>query len=405
MSPLDAWIADNDRYLQTALAWLRAQLERMVSVPQSRHSWQQRVFRTGRAPAATIAPPFLPPPLPIPDEMREAETATSPPALIVLARRLGFSNFERHVLLLCAAMELDGRIAGLCARAQSDPNRPFPTFEIALNAFEAPTWDALSPERPFRRWRLIDIHQPAAQPLIRSALKADERIVNFIKGLNYLDDRLAPLLSVRPTAAAALPPSQGAVVNAIIGKVRDGSASANGSGHVLQLIGGNIESTFAVASEASRQLGLVLYDIAAAILPTQSADVETFARLWQRENLLLPIALLIDASEVDRSGSAADAIRRLLGKSDGLIILAAREPWPDLASRSDVFAVTRPTTTEQRQLWVDALGDALSSTSQFTRRLAAQFDFDAASIRKIAHDSLVASGKNESRLPDHLWSD
>ena len=53
---------------------------------------------------------------------------------------------------------------------------------------------SLSPERPLRYWRLIEINQPGAQPLVSAALRADERVVNYVKGLNYLDDRLMPLL-------------------------------------------------------------------------------------------------------------------------------------------------------------------------------------------------------------------
>ena len=57
---------------------------------------------------------------------------------------------------------------------------------------------------------MLDIHQPAAQALTVSALRADERIVNYLKGLNYLDDRLSPFLSPLDLASgsAALGESQ-----------------------------------------------------------------------------------------------------------------------------------------------------------------------------------------------------
>ena len=98
-------------------------------------------------------------------------------------------------------MELDTRIAGLCARAQDDPQKNFPTFALALALFDEPSWDALSPERPLRFWRLIEISQLGAQPLTASALRADERIVNYLKGLNHLDERLSSLLSPLETFA------------------------------------------------------------------------------------------------------------------------------------------------------------------------------------------------------------
>ncbi|MDD5736202.1 MAG: hypothetical protein PHQ39_12125, partial [Methanothrix soehngenii] len=147
--------------------------------------------------------------------MEEAGKVEPPPALIMLSQRLGLSRFEQDLLLLSAAMELDTRIEGLCARAQDDMARPYPTFALGLVLFDNPSWDALSPHRPLRYWQLLEIHQAAAQPLTSSPLRADERIVSFIKGLNYLDDRLSRILVLLPLSngKADLPPSQSASVD------------------------------------------------------------------------------------------------------------------------------------------------------------------------------------------------
>ena len=133
--------------------------------------------------------------------MTSLESGDPPPALVGLGQRLGLARFERDVLLLCAALELDTRRAALCARGQDDPQRPYPTFALAMALFDDPAWEALAPERPLRYWRLIEINQPGAQPLTSSALRADERIVNYLKGLNTLDDRLATFVSpIEPDA-------------------------------------------------------------------------------------------------------------------------------------------------------------------------------------------------------------
>ena len=76
-----------------------------------------------------------------------------------------------------------------------DPGRPYPTFALAFTLFDGPHWDALSAERPLRYWRLIEINQPGVTPLTMSALRADERIVNYLKGLNQLDDRLTSFVA------------------------------------------------------------------------------------------------------------------------------------------------------------------------------------------------------------------
>ena len=86
-------------------------------------------------------------------------------------------------------MELDTRIPAPAVRPRKT-GRPYPTFALAFTIFDDPSWDALSAERPLRYWRLVEINQPGATPLTTSALRADERIVNYLKGLNRLDDRL-----------------------------------------------------------------------------------------------------------------------------------------------------------------------------------------------------------------------
>ena len=50
----------------------------------------------------------------------------SPPALVELANILGLLRFERDLLFLCVAMELDTGTATLCAQAQNDGQRPYP---------------------------------------------------------------------------------------------------------------------------------------------------------------------------------------------------------------------------------------------------------------------------------------
>jgi hypothetical protein len=324
-----------------------------------------------------------------------------PPALVVLEHRLGLSQFEQEILFLCAAMELDTRIASLCSRAQDDPNRPYPTFGLALTLFDDPAWDALSPERPLRYWRLIEINQPGAQPLTTSALRADERIVNYLKGLNYLDDRLAPLMAPIATDADVLPPSQRRIAEVIVQQLQRLAHGARPP--IFHLLGADSQSKLSVARQASESLGLTLYRVAADAIPTQSGDHETFVRLWQRESALLPIALYIDAAQIERTGNPhTGPIQRMVSRAAGVMFLDTREPWPDLGRDALALDVAKPTPAEQHEAWAEALGEQGKDQAG---RLAGHFNFNVATLKRVASAASSVSKDDPEALGTTLWAD
>jgi hypothetical protein len=446
MTDLERWLDANDRFLAASVASLRERLERLAmasrpeppaapvvptpppartaptSVAAAAPVAATPVGRTrslfdrlrGVAPAPAVSGTLQLPRLaadPITDHAPASQTtpetqpvvtpADPPPALTLLARRLGLSDFESQILLLCAAMELDTRIASLCARALQDASRPYPTFALALRLFEQPAWDAMSPDRPLRYWRLIEINQPGVQPLVNSALKADERIVNYLKGLNYLDDRLAPLVTPIPRDATPLPLSQQTVSDAIADYLA--RAKETSQTPVLQLLGSDSHSKQLIAERASARLGLLPHRVSAESLPTQSTDLESFVRLWQRESALLPLALYIDTTELDRTtGPVVSALQRVCKRGMGVIFVDTRQQWADLGRGSLAVDIARPTPAEQHAAWTEALGGQATETSQ---RLAAQFNFNLPVIQSIAAGARLRVSGDADRLGDAVWSD
>ncbi|MGD1942036.1 MAG: ATP-binding protein [Leptolyngbyaceae cyanobacterium] len=420
MSELEQWQQTNDRYLSRALHWLRLRLTQrlpspppaspaLTATPPTPRRWWQR-----RSPST---PPPTPPPVStpavewLPEEdlaqaaaaMAEAAQASPSPALIQLAQRFGLSEFEQQVLLLCTAMELDTRIASLCARVQGLPEPGYPTFALALSLFEAPAWDVLSPERPLRFWRLLEINQPGAQPLTTSPLRADERIVNYIKGLNYLDDRLTPLLSpLTLPRDAQLPASLAAHVDSLIAQL--GEPTVHPPAYV-QLTGTDAVSQQLVAQRTATQLGLALYRLSLDLLPSQLGDLETFSRLWQRESGLFPLTLLIDLHDTDLNNEtrpSVTALRRFLSRNQMLVFLSTREVQQSLIDNSLVVDVEKPTAQEQMGLWRQALGILAPATLP---QLTSQFKLTPIAIQKIARE-VTQQGPSQSSEAIHqqLWA-
>ena len=403
-----AWQEANDRYLATELKSLREALDRLanqeVSTPAVRP--QQRValwrrwsaiFSQGEAAEPVPTEPVqaeegLPPAA---DTVSESDEPV--PALEIIAQRLGLTNFERRTLLLCAAMEFDTSIGRLCAKAMRDPSNAHPTFAVALAAFDNASWDVMSPERPLRRWRLIEIIQPGAQPLITSAIRADERIVSFIKGLNYLDDRLSPLVTPVTGEDEVLPPSHAEVAQRVLEELR---LAHDGPLPVLQLLGADSASKLTIARNVARQLGLGLFRVSAGALPQNVGDADSFALLWQREAVLMPVALYVDAPDLDREDDArASALLRLLRGTNGVIFLDTSEQWTGTGRGGRSFEVSRPLASEQLGAWTEALGAADSIAA----RLAGQFNFDMRSIRTTAAQALAAAGDDKPSRDAYLW--
>jgi hypothetical protein len=459
MSDYAQWLGANDDYLADALADLRARLQRaaelheapiagmprqpapatatpaaasasalMESAPavvvpaELKHSWLARVFggQSSRAPMSVAEMEAIdklrPEPLPIVADVpaditgnsgvsndasalqdpSPADDSSQPPALAVLANRLGLSAFERELLLLCIGMELDTRFPALCAQAQHDPTKPYPTFALAFAVLDQPSWDALSPERPLRYWRLLDIHQPGSLPLIGAALSADERVVNFVKGMNYLDDRLMPLLTA--LAPATLPPSQRAIADRILDGLRH--VPAGEALPAVQLLGSDSVSKQGVAHAIADAFGAQAYRLSAELLPSAIAEQETLIRLWQRESQLLPIALYIDATDIERSDATAVLVKRFLARAGGLSFVDTHEPWANTANHTLSVDVAKPTAIEQRSLWQRLLGDAAGRQPQ---HLAGHFDFNLGKIEQIAHTALAAVEQKPEALAKSLW--
>ena len=337
------WETANQHYLALALAGVQHAL--------AQHSGQ------GDLAAAYLAP----------DDRALVELRASmsqPPALDQLTDLFDLSPFERAVLLLCAGIELDARVAPLCAAAQGDAQRDYPTFSLALAALPDAHWSALSPAAPLRYWQLLRL-QPE-RGLAQGRLQIDERILHYLVGVDYLTEQLAPLL--QPVGAPdSLVPSQAELARDIATTLAHAEALP-----LIQLAGPDSFSRQQIAAAACSQLGLALYRLPAALLPDHTSDVETLRRLWLRESALSRTALLLDFEDSDLRQHAG--LRLFLDNRQGVLILSGRERQPLGQVAVVSYDVPKPTAAEQRQLWQDGLGTLAPVLNGQIERLVTQFD-------------------------------
>ncbi len=364
------WADWNAGHLNAALRWLQTRLD-------------------GLALLGLDAPPGALAELP---EVREAARALdeytaaseAPPALDFVSSAFGLGSFERDVLLLTAAAELDPDLGFRCGRALGTDRAHPPTFALALALFDAPAWEALAPTRPLRYWHLVHVTQAAEQPLIHAALRADERLVHYLKGLDDLDTALLPLVHPLGIVAEEVPADDriDQAVRALQGNP--------GRPPILVCLGANAASKRLLAAGVAARLGVRLYVLDVRDRPASAEEQDTFVRRWNREAALLRVGLFVDASEgePDPAEGGAHRFGRFLDGLHGLVVLAT----PDVRTsttrpllRLDVGA---PTVAERAAAWARALGPDAGSTPD---RLAVQFELDLPAIAALAATTLAAT--------------
>ncbi|HKP03808.1 MAG TPA: AAA family ATPase [Chthoniobacterales bacterium] len=339
------WPEENQRLLMAAVATVRAALER-------------HAHRTDAEPAREEAQPPI--------------AASDDSALSNLCRAFGLSAFERSVLLLCAGMELDSGFATHCASAQGDPRKTYPTFSLALAALPEPHWSALLPTAALRHWRLVEAS--GGDSLTTSSLRIDERILHYLTGLSYLDERLHAYF--QPLRVCAdLPPSHTVIANRAAALWQD----QNGTG-LIELFGEDDSAKRAIAAAASSALGLQLRVLRVGDIPAPPVERDTFIRLWERETMLSGGALLVDCCGEDDSTENKTHLTALLRRLRGPVALATRQPLRDIPRPVVRLEVRRPALAEQRTLWRDAVGDLTPALNGELDGITAQFSLGVEAI-------------------------
>jgi hypothetical protein len=323
---------------------------------------------------------------------RSSAAPPGPSALEVLVAAFDLTDFERDLLVLTAAAEIDPRTAARCAARSGDPQRGYPTFGVALAALPDPHWSALAPLAPLRRARLIEVEP--GDSLVGSRLRIDERVLHFLMGVPYLAAELRGFVR-----AAVLPPmlprAHADVAEQVAGQWRSGPAELTGADRV---------SRRDLSAAAADRLGLRLFVLRAEELPADPAERETLARVWEREAVLLPAALLIEVSPEVPGGPGAPAEPRVdsfLSLLEVPVVVGADEggPIPRAGRRFTVPALSKP---EQREIWAAALDGVAPVRDGDLHSLVAQFSLSAPVIRNAAEQVRRQLGPAATPPPEQL---
>ena len=313
----------------------------------------------------------------------------SPPAIDRLVELFDLSAFERDLLLLCAGVEMDSRLAAQCADAQGHPQRTHVTFGLAMATLSGPHWSAVTPFQPLRRFRILELRDE--QNLTSAPLRLDERVLHYLAGINVLDPRLESLLRFSPSPGWISDEHEAIAMEA----ARMLASSAEYL-PVVHLCGDDPRGQEDTAALAAHCLGRQLLMLRNESLPSVGPEFETLALLWQRESLLLPGALLLQCGTSGLTSSAAYLLERL----PGLVFLSSRDTLR--LNRPVIrFDVNKPGPAAQKQIWERALGTAAVNFDGTLDDLSHQFRLSARTI--FSTGSLMTSSGDGLRSAA-LWN-
>jgi hypothetical protein len=312
-----------------------------------------------------------------------------PTALENLILLFGLSRFERDLVLLAAGVEMDSTIAGLCAQMSAQPSRASLTFGLAMASLAEPHWSAITPARPLRAMRLVNMEAGAG--LTSAPMRIDERILHYLAGINVLDSRLETF--VRP---GVFPDEMSADHREVSEQALRLIRTDSGRVPVIHLFGDDALGQEDVSALVAAESGLRLYVVKADELPPVGPELDQFLLLWSRESLLLPGALLIQCALNGLTGAGQYVAERL----QGLLFISSNEPI-NLNCAFLRFDVDKPGPAEQRRLWEAALGKHALPTNAVMDDLSQQFRLSTRTI----YTTSTLVGSNGSGLKVHdLWN-
>ncbi|MEM9450430.1 MAG: ATP-binding protein [Cyanobacteria bacterium P01_E01_bin.6] len=352
------WQIDNHQTLMTHLARLRQLL--------MAHADPDLITED-------ISPPDSAPSPSIPSSRH-----ASPSALDQICNGFCLSPFERDLLLLCAGIELDASFRILCAAAQGDAQRTYPTFSLALAVLQDAHWSALTPMAPLRRWKLLEVGTGAS--LTFSPLRIDEWVLHYLVGVLHMDERLLGFVEPVEFDDDLVLSHWGLAEQMVAAWSLDGDVA---SLPILQLCGNEIAGKRAIAATACHFAGLHLYTFPGYAVPTQFSDLVQFRHIWEREAALVGNALMIECDELEDTDVNRDGAITYLSESlRSPVILTSSDRRHARQRPMLTFDVYAPESHEQHQIWQAALGDALhTQLNGQVERMVAQFNLTGPAIQ------------------------
>ncbi|MCC4800621.1 AAA family ATPase [Enterovibrio norvegicus] len=328
---------------------------------------------------------------------------TEPPtAFTLLVQQFGLNGVDQTALALSLSAALDSDVSKICASMSGNPLQTNPSIGMALSLHGLSDQggesdrSVFSPHSPLRYWLLIEWQSIGASDAI---ISPDERILNFVRGVNYLDERLSVMLEPTRDHAAQRPLSASQEIQRI-GALRfiQQMMQVHTQSHraIIELYGEDKTSKRNMAHALAASVGMNLHRLHATSLPTHANDLDALSRLWQREAGLSPLLLVIEGTD---DPSRQHVVEQFVERIHGVVVLEAGDSPMGIFPHSFPLHVARPSVTEQEQYWRQLLPHA---DADLPLRLSEQFSFSQSDIQQLVTVSSLHE-QGGSHVEQVLW--
>ena len=179
-------------------------------------------------------------------------------------------------------------------------------------------------------------------------------------------------------------------------------ADAGRAAAFVYLLGSDPEAGRELAEGAAAASGLLLRRLSGRVLEAADAEADALARLLRRECLLAPLALYLDARDLEPPAARRlpEFLVRLAGPGGGPLFVALEEVPSDAPPAALAPDVGRPDPGQQRAAWAEELGP---DAGDLPGRLAGQFQLGRSAIRRIARAARCGGPSDPQGFAARLW--
>ncbi len=349
----------------------------------------------------------------------QPELSTIEPAIISsttleqICQRFQLSEFERYILVFCAALEIDARFPALCEAAHDVKHKYYPTFSLALSALPNPHWSALAPDGKLRYWKLIEFG--SGNTLTETPLHIDERILHYLVGVPTIDPLLTGLIEL-PQNSRQLIPSHQNLSNKIEALWQLSACQVVFP--IVQLCGSEIEDKIDIAQVVCHSFERGVSLLSCDRIPLNPKDLHNFTRRLEREFILEDRALFLNCDDTDLSDpEQRAALNQLIEEFTGLIIVSTRSPLQGFKRQMIRFDIPKPDPQEQFITWQTSVAELKAQLngqgtlvpnseqlSQDLQALTSQFCLSTSTIRSACTAAIgQLTTQSSSSFKQALW--